>query len=134
MATQMFFVTKLSQIYSCNLATRMAMRTASSFFFTEDGVRLEEEDFLKRISSHSGQVILVGENHSDPTGHSLEKSILKRVHKEAEKRLLRLALSLEFFDREAQTVMDEYVKGEVTLQYLDLNLSRGVFFLSRLGE
>ncbi len=82
------------------------------------------ESFLGRIADHSAsasssrKVVLLGENHDDPAAHKLEEVVLERLHlrlaapapKEDEGRGS-LALSLEFYDREAQTVLDEYLQG-----------------------
>ena len=51
-------------------------------------------------------VLLIGENHSDPTAHRLEQEILERV---ANRKPRETALSLEFYDRSAQAVLDEYL-------------------------
>merc|ERR1711994_485423 len=51
-------------------------------------------------------VIFLGENHKDPSSHWLELEILQRV---AELKPGETALSLEFYDRSAQSVLDEYL-------------------------
>jgi uncharacterized iron-regulated protein len=53
------------------------------------------------------QVVLVGETHDDPTGHYLELELFRRAaraHREA-------ALSLEFFERDVQPLLDQYLAG-----------------------
>lgn len=55
-------------------------------------------------------VVVVGENHDHKLGHQLELSILKALHQ----RNPRIALSLEFFERDVQTVLDEYLQGHIT--------------------
>ena len=57
------------------------------------------------------EVHVLGENHSDPSSHILELEILKRV---ADLRPGETALSLEFYDRSAQSVLDEYLLGLCT--------------------
>ena len=83
------------------------------------------ESFLGRIADHSAsassrrKVVLLGENHDDPAAHKLEEVVLERLHqrlpapapKEEDEGRGSLALSLEFYDREAQTVLDEYLQG-----------------------
>ena len=81
--------------------------------FRKSGERLgSEEDFFREISKFKGDVLLIGENHSDPEAHKWEKRILERVLAENEKR--KFSLSLEFYDREAQVVLDEYLNGSVS--------------------
>ena len=64
-----------------------------------------------RLQMKPKNVIFLGENHSDPSSHILELEILKRV---ADLRPGETALSLEFYDRSAQSVLDEYLLGLCT--------------------
>lgn len=55
----------------------------------------------------------LGEQHDDANGHAVQLEIFKRaVEKYAATR--RVALSLEMFERDVQTVLDEYLKGLIT--------------------
>lgn len=58
------------------------------------------------------QVVFVGETHDDPTGHMLELELLRRA--DAARARRPLALSLEFFARDAQLPLDEYLAGLIT--------------------
>lgn len=64
------------------------------------------------------EVVFVGETHDDPTGHMLEAELWKRAHETygattgADARPV--ALSLEFFQSDAQPVLDEYLAGLIT--------------------
>ena len=61
-------------------------------------------------------MVLFGENHRDPEAHSVELATFEKLHStlaDNEGRQLHLALSLEFYDREAQTVLDEFLLGFV---------------------
>lgn len=55
-------------------------------------------------------VVCVGENHDHKLGHRLELAILQAV----QQRRPKMALSLEFFERDVQTVLDEYLQGHIT--------------------
>jgi uncharacterized iron-regulated protein len=66
------------------------------------------------------QVVFVGEAHDDPTGHMLEAELLKRAYEAygapgsnggAPRPV---ALSLEFFQRDVQPILDEYLAGLIT--------------------
>ncbi len=53
------------------------------------------------------QVVFVGETHDDPTAHMLELELLRRAVAGARP----VALSLEFFERDVQLPLDEYLAG-----------------------
>jgi len=78
--------------------------------FQANGVPLNKTSFFDKLESRlqmkPKNVIFLGENHSDPSSHILELEILKRV---ADLRPGETALSLEFYDRSAQSVLDEYL-------------------------
>ena len=52
-------------------------------------------------------VILVGEQHDDPNTHRLELAVLEGLRR----REVPVALSLEMFERDTQTVLDEFLAG-----------------------
>lgn len=96
----------------------LTKRTMSTHFYSgNDGRKLDHEHFMNRVGQHCAQdkkcLVLVGENHADQSAHSLELGILERVHSAMKSfdTSNSLALSLEFYDREAQTVLNEYLKG-----------------------
>jgi len=53
-------------------------------------------------------VLFFGEEHSDSTAHYLEYTLLKKL---AEKYPGKVALSMEMFETDCQTVLNEYLKG-----------------------
>src|SRR5215216_6662591 len=64
----------------------------------------------------ASEAVFVGEIHSDPTAHTVELQLLQGAHarlaREADKRNARpLVLSLEMFERDVQSVLDEYLTG-----------------------
>ncbi len=52
--------------------------------------------------------VFYGEEHNDSIGHLLEASILKKL---AEARPQKVALSMEMFETDCQTVLNEYLSG-----------------------
>lgn len=69
------------------------------------------EDIVKALSDID--VVFLGEQHDDTIAHGLQLEIFRRAISEyAAKR--RVALSLEMFERDVQTVVDEYLKGQIT--------------------
>ena len=67
----------------------------------------------------TADVVFIGEEHDDPAAHYLEAEILKRLYEsygpndvsELERRVL---LSMEMFERDVQTVMNEYLGDLIT--------------------
>ncbi|MGD2071747.1 MAG: ChaN family lipoprotein [Gemmatimonadota bacterium] len=87
--------------------------------FTGDGDPSSIDDLVAAMGPHS--VVFIGETHDDPTGHLLEKVLLERAWAaygppaRAEGGTARpVALSLEFFQRDVQPILDEYLEGLIT--------------------
>ena len=57
-------------------------------------------------------VAFIGETHDDPTQHMLEAELLKRAWEAG--LAPSLALSLEFFQRDTQPILDEYLAGLIS--------------------
>src|SRR5690606_38339273 len=67
-------------------------------------------------AADKADVIFLGEEHDDATGHALEAEIFKRlVEKYDGKR--KVILSLEMFVRDVQVVIDEYLNGLISEQH-----------------
>ncbi len=86
--------------------------------FTGQGRAASLDDIVAEMGRH--QVVFIGESHDDPTGHKLEAELLERVYAahgptEGSGDAARpIALSLEFFQRDVQPVLDEYLAGLIT--------------------
>jgi len=83
-------------------------------FFLGSGETISKCEFYDRIVASKAEVIMIGENHEDPLAHAFELEIVKKV-KTATGAGGVVGLSLEFYDREAQTVMDEFLASLVPL-------------------
>jgi len=101
--------------------------------FRGDGRAASLDDVV--ASFDAADIVLIGEAHDDPVAHQLELYLLIRAHQRcsatpdarpdartltlagngtgAAPRRRRLILSLEQFERDAQTVLDEYVGGTI---------------------
>ncbi len=71
-------------------------------------------------------MVLVGEEHDDALGHSLEAELLRRAFTRygapaPERRARPVALSLEMFERDVQTVVDEYLAGLISERHFLLS-------------
>lgn len=86
--------------------------------FTGSGEPASFDDIIAAMGRH--RVVFVGETHDDPTGHMLEAELLEGAYRAygaprsngAAPRPL--ALSLEFFQRDVQSILDEYLAGLIT--------------------
>ena len=58
-------------------------------------------------------IVFLGENHDDATAHYLQAEILRKVFENYAKNR-RVTLSMEMFERDVQTVIDEYLKDLIT--------------------
>lgn len=86
--------------------------------FTNDGTYLDGPDAVAEALA-GAEVIFIGEKHDDPVAHMLEQEILAAVHRKKEM----VALSLEMFERDVQSVLDGYLRGQYTERHF-LDASR----------
>ncbi len=73
--------------------------------FTGRGEPATLDEIVEAMANVS--VVFVGETHDDPTQHMLEAELLRRAHDEYGG--APIALSLEFFQRDVQPILDEYL-------------------------
>jgi uncharacterized iron-regulated protein len=66
------------------------------------------DDVVKDMAT--ADVLFFGEEHNDSIGHYLELSLFKKL---SEKYPGNVALSMEMFETDCQTVLDEYLNGEI---------------------
>jgi uncharacterized iron-regulated protein len=93
--------------------------TAGEFrVFTGSGDPATLEDIVAAMSGVS--VVFIGETHDDPTQHMIEAELLRRAYAawgdpEARGQESRpVTLSLEFFQRDTQPILDEYLAGLIS--------------------
>ncbi|HEY0671034.1 MAG TPA: ChaN family lipoprotein [Longimicrobiales bacterium] len=79
--------------------------------FTGSGTAASLDDVVRAMTVQ--QVVFIGETHDDPTGHMLEHELWKRAAL-AYGAARPVALSLEFFERDVQATLDEYLAGRVS--------------------
>eukprot|EP00088_Acartia_fossae_P015208 TRINITY_DN1829_c0_g1_i8.p1 TRINITY_DN1829_c0_g1~~TRINITY_DN1829_c0_g1_i8.p1 ORF type:complete len:304 (-),score=22.47 TRINITY_DN1829_c0_g1_i8:84-995(-) len=89
-------------------AAKMSTSQRETTFFLGNGNKIDKETFLEKIADSKAKVIMVGENHEDSTAHQLELDILIKLNNA---RTNKTGLSLEFYDRESQIVLNEYLSG-----------------------
>lgn len=75
-------------------------------------------------SLERADVLFVGETHDNPVAHMLEAEVLRRAaeaYGPSSPRQRAVALSLEMFERDVQTVLDEYLAGLITERHFLLS-------------
>jgi len=102
----------LKQPLISQLGPRMASTVKDPKFFLSGGQCIQKAEFFEKIAQSTAKVIYIGENHEDAAAHCLELEILESLKGSD----LQTALSLEFYDRESQTVLNEYLKDHVNLE------------------
>ncbi len=86
--------------------------------FTGAGEPASLVDVVAAMGRH--EVVFIGETHDDPTGHWLEAELLRRAHEtygasNPDSGAARpVAVSLEFFQRDVQPILHEYLEGLIT--------------------
>lgn len=78
--------------------------------FTGSGQPATLDDVVAAMSNVS--VVFIGETHDDPTQHMLEAELLRRAWETGF--APSIALSLEFFQRDTQPIVDEYLAGLIS--------------------
>jgi uncharacterized iron-regulated protein len=88
-----------------------AQLTADNFRVYRSGGGLETlADIVKAMADYD--VVLLGETHDDPVAHFLEAELLRLAYEHHTPRRP-VALSLEMFERDVQTVVDEYLADQI---------------------
>ncbi len=85
--------------------------------FTGTGEPASLDDILQAMGSVDA--VLVGETHTDPVGHWLERELFRMAVDrfgggEGEGARRPVALSMEMFERDVQHILDEYLAGLIT--------------------
>lgn len=79
---------------------------------TSDFADISMSDLL--INLTNADVIIVGEEHNDPVAHFIELEVVKGIAR------LRgtVAVSMEMFERDVQHIVDEYLRDEISEEFL----------------
>lgn len=77
-------------------------------------LNIAEPAAVARMMADLGQarVVFVGEFHDQRDHHLLQFEVIKELHRQGKD----LAIGLEMFDLEKQSILDEWVKGDMPLQ------------------
>jgi uncharacterized iron-regulated protein len=86
--------------------------------FDSKGRAVKLEEIIAALDD--ADVLFVGETHNDAVGHAVEAELLRRADERYAQRRA-VALSLEMFERDVQTVVDEYLGGLITERHFLLS-------------
>lgn len=109
----------------CPVTATVAAQTPEARYraFDSKGRAVKIEEIVAALDG--ADVLFVGETHNDPTAHLLEAELLRRADdrftqgSSKQKRLI--ALSLEMFERDVQTIVNEYLAGLITERHFLLS-------------
>ena len=90
--------------------------------FDSKGREVKLEEIIDALEA--ADVLFVGETHDDANGHKVEAELLRRAderYSRADGRGRAVALSLEMFERDVQTVVDEYLAGLISERHFLLS-------------
>jgi len=90
-------------------------RTGSEFNDQESAFNFVKAFADKAHADGKKSVVFVGENHEDPGAHKIELDLAKKLLCQENGSTGR-NLSLEFYERDIQPVMDEYLSGSIDYQ------------------
>jgi uncharacterized iron-regulated protein len=86
--------------------------------FDSKGRAVKLEEIIEALDK--ADVLFVGETHNDAIGHVVEAELLRRADERYAQRRA-VGLSLEMFERDVQTVVDEYLGGLITERHFLLS-------------
>ncbi len=93
-----------------SMETMYAQLTENNYriYSVEAGREVTLQDIANDMENHD--VLFFGEEHNDSVTHYLEMRMLETLAKTYQNEV---ALSMEMFDRDVQTVMNEYLTGDI---------------------
>jgi uncharacterized iron-regulated protein len=116
----LLFITLIAQLAPTAGAQGEAATRYKAFDSKGRAVKLEE--IIEALDA--ADVIFIGETHNDAVGHLIEAELLQRAderYSQAAGRKRSIALSLEMFERDVQTIVDEYLGGFITERHFLLS-------------
>lgn len=90
--------------------------------FDSKGRAVKLEEIIESLDN--ADVLFVGERHDDATGHAVEAELFRRAderYSQGAGKRREVALSLEMFERDVQTVVDEYLSGLISERHFLLS-------------
>lgn len=104
-------------LFSINASAQLAYNEEQFRLFDGKGNAVSMEQLIKAIGEVDA--VFLGELHDDAVGHAVQAEVFRLVV--AQHCASRpCALSLEMFERDVQTVLDEYLAGQISENHLML--------------
>lgn len=94
------------------LTTAPTVTAANFRVYAPDGSARTLEELVAAVDGV--EVVFLGEEHDDPVAHYLEAEILRLAHARATAAKRPTVVSLEMFERDVQTVVNEYLSGLIS--------------------
>ncbi len=101
----LFFIILMSNLIAAQISE------SSSRIYDAQGNPATMEQIIN--AAGNSDVIFLGENHDDATAHYLQLEIFRKNFEKYGK-TRKIALSMEMFERDVQTVLNEYLKDLIT--------------------
>ncbi len=79
--------------------------------YDQDGMQIDFGTMSKSLSKQD--VVLFGELHNDPIGHWLQLKLAQSLDEQSD-----LVLGAEWFERDDQLIINEYLEGTISIDYL----------------
>jgi uncharacterized iron-regulated protein len=98
-------------IFMVNISSFSQTNEANYRVFDKQGNPSSLDKIIEAIGQND--VVFLGENHDDATAHALQLQIFKAVIEKYGKDR-KVALSMEMFERDAQTVVNEYLNNLIS--------------------
>jgi uncharacterized iron-regulated protein len=110
----LFFALAILLLMNFSTSSQVKLSTDTYQVFDGQGKPATLDDIVRRLAHVD--VVFLGENHDDGVAHALQLEIFKRaIEKYGAER--KMALSMEMFERDVQTEIDEYLKDLITEQH-----------------
>ncbi len=105
-----FFSFSMLPALAADPVVKLVISDAHFRVYRSDGTVADIESILQAATQND--VIFLGETHTDPVAHYLEKRLFEGIADE------KTTLSLEMFESDVQYVLDEYLHGLITEEQL----------------
>lgn len=114
----LLFVVLLTFVLSMTAQAQIALSPDQYRIFDGKGNPATMADILK--AAGNSDAVFLGEQHDDAVGHAMEFEIFKQIVAQ-DMATRKVGLSMEMFERDVQTVVDEFLNGLITEQHFLLS-------------
>jgi uncharacterized iron-regulated protein len=108
-STSMKIIGTICLVFALNIG--FAQELDAYRIYDQDGKQIDFGTMSKSLSKQD--VVLFGELHNDPIGHWLQLKLAQSLDNQNE-----LVLGAEWFERDDQLIIDEYLEGTISIDHL----------------